>query len=474
MSVAAVTLTRMSDPARAQVLRLAPDSASMLAAERLARSGSWRELGGSERGIWGLCQGSGAAPYETVVELVSTTGTCSCPSRKRPCKHVLALLLLWTDDGIGVAAEPEFVTLWFAKRAAGAERAASRSAGEAERGGRLADPEAAAKRAAERRHRVDLGLVELDVWLGDQIRAGLAGLPRAGYQHFDSVAARMVDAQAPGVAGTLRAVPGELVGSDWPERALHALGGLRMLIKAHQRVDRLPAGLAATVRSRVGYPVAKDDVLRTTGVADRWHALAAVDTIDYQLESRRVWLLGEHTGRWAMWLTFAVPGQAFDTAVQPGQRIDADLHFYPGSGQHRALIGVARSIEPGPFPPVGSSLAGVRGRFAELLAADPWASRLPAVVHGVPLAPEDAGSPWRLVDDAGESCALADGGVDPWVLLAHSCGDPIDVFGEWHESRLLALSVLSGTPAASGSPEQSRSPAPSGADVLPSRAMAPS
>jgi hypothetical protein len=359
---------------------------------------------------------------------------------------VLALLLLWTDDGIGVRAEPEFVTRWFDQRAAADERAAGRAKGQRERGGELADPDAAAKRAALRRERVSLGLAELDRWLGDQVRAGLANLPRAGYAHFDTVAARLVDAQAPGGAGTLRGIPTERVGADWPDRALHARGGLRLLIRAHEQLDRLPAGLAATVRSRIGYPVAKDDVLRRPGVADRWHALAAVDTIDYQLETRRVWLLGERTGRWAMWLTFAVPGQSFDTSVQPGQVIDADLHFYPGGGEHRALVGVAHSTSrletTATFPPQGASLAEVRAQFAEQLAADPWASRIPVLVRSVPLPPVDPAEPWRLLDEAGESCPLEESTYDPWTLLAHSCGDPITIFGEWHGGSLLPLTVL--------------------------------
>jgi hypothetical protein len=438
------TLADMSDPARAQVQRLAPDAASMVAAERLARSGSWREVGGSARGVWGLCQGSGAASYETVVDLADMAGSCSCPSRKRPCKHVLALLLLWTDDGIGVQSEPDFVVGWFEKRAASAQRAASRAKGEADRGGGLADPEAAAKRAAARRERVDLGLVELDRWLGDQVRGGLAGLPRAGYAHFDAVAARMIDAQAPGVAGILRSIPGELVGADWPQRTLHALGALRLLIKAHQHQDRLPPELAATVRSRVGYPVSKDEVLSRPGVADRWHALAAVDTIDYQLETRRIWLLGERTGQWAMWMTFAPPGQRFDTSVLPGQVIDADLHFYPGSGQHRALVGSGHYTEPGTYPPPGSPLAEIRSQFGDLLSADPWASRIPVLVRGVPQPPPDTGAAWLVRDSAGETCSLEDSILDPWTLLAHSCGDPITIFGEWHGTGLLPLAVLPG------------------------------
>ena len=122
--------------------------------------------------------------------------------------------------------------------------------------------------------------------------------------------------------------------------------------------------------------------------------------------------------------------------------IDADLHFYPGSGQHRALVGVGHYTEPGPFPPPGSSLAEIRAQFAGLLAADPWAGRMPALARVAPVLPAESGQPWALVDEAGETCGLDEAGLDPWTLLAQSCGDLVTVFGEWHGSRLLPLAVL--------------------------------
>ena len=133
--------------------------------------------------------------------------------------------------------------------------------------------------AAARAERVAAGLDELDQWLRDQVRTGIADLGRGGYGPLDRMAARMVDAQAPGVAGMLRALPGELAGEGWPGRLLEQLGALHLLIAAHRRIDELPPDLAATVRSRVGYPVRKADVLagpavvRLTGSRSvRWTA----------------------------------------------------------------------------------------------------------------------------------------------------------------------------------------------------------
>ncbi|HEY6892487.1 MAG TPA: SWIM zinc finger family protein, partial [Solirubrobacter sp.] len=74
---------------------LAPDPASVAAARKLARSGPWSSVGYDERAVWGLCKGSGARPYQASVDLAGPAFKCSCPSRKFPCKHALALLLLW-------------------------------------------------------------------------------------------------------------------------------------------------------------------------------------------------------------------------------------------------------------------------------------------------------------------------------------------------------------------------------------------
>jgi hypothetical protein len=310
----------------------------------------------------------------------------------------------------------------------------------------LADPAAADKRAATRAERVSAGLDDLDRWLGDQVRSGLNGMDRAGYAYFDAVAARMVDAQAPGVAGLLRSIPAELAGVDWPDRVLSQLGSLHLLIQAHRGLDSLPADLAATVRSRIGYPVSKNDVLAEPGISDRWLALGMIDTAEFRLETRRVWLYGSSTARWALWLNFAPPGGRLDASVLPGQVLDADLHFYPGSGQYRALIGDRRDCGDDRLTPSDhlcvESFALIQRRFADLIAADPWASRMPAVVEAAPIPSRAPGKPWRLRDSSGSVCELADLGAEPWPLVARSGGAPIRVFGEWNGQVLRAMSLL--------------------------------
>jgi hypothetical protein len=305
------------------------------------------------------------------------------------------------------------------------------------------------ERYAARAERVAAGLDELDQWLGDQVRTGIAELGRGGYRPLDRMAARMVDAQAPGVAGMLRALPGELAGDGWPARLLEQLGALHLLVAAHRRIDELPADLAATVRSRVGYPVRKADVLAGPVFPDHWFAVGMVDSLDYRLVTRRVWLHGATTRRWALLLSFAPPGGFLDDSVRAGQPLHANLHFYPGSGQYRALVGEQWDVTEPIDPPVPETFADLLERFADLLAADPWATRMPAVVRAAAVPPDRPNGRWRLREDGGACRDLVELPGEPWPLFARSLGEPTPVFGEWSPFGFRPLSLL---PDASGSP----------------------
>src|SRR5687767_13947787 len=101
-------------------MALAPDPASASAGQSLANVKKWTGLGRGERAIWGLCQGSGKTPYQVRVDLSEPAFKCSCPSRKFPCKHGLALLLLFAKQAGDFTSgdEPAWVADWTTERAA--------------------------------------------------------------------------------------------------------------------------------------------------------------------------------------------------------------------------------------------------------------------------------------------------------------------------------------------------------------------
>lgn len=420
-----------------QVLRLAPDAASGKAGRTQASVAKWPLLGASAEAVWGECQGSGKKPYQTVVELAEPAFRCSCPSRKFPCKHALGLLLLWAGGSVDAAGPPEWVGTWLAERAERASRAEKRTESTVRR-----DPAAASKRAGQRSERVAGGVAELSAWLSDQVGRGLGTLERTGRIELAGVAARMVDAQAPGLAAGLRRAS-YLVGrgKDWPGRLLEELSLLHVLATAFPRLEELPAPLAETVRGRLGFAVETADV-RENGekVADLWLVAGLVDDEGDQLVTRRVWLRGKNTGRPALVLSFAPLGRPLDFSLIPGSLIPATLAFYPGSLPLRALV-IDRDEATPAGPPAGDSVAETLAKYTEALISDPWLERWPVVLSDV--VPATLGDGWALSDVDGLALSLARD-FDPFPLLAVSGGRPVTLTAEWSAAGLRPLSCWDG------------------------------
>ncbi|MCA9657353.1 MAG: SWIM zinc finger family protein, partial [Myxococcales bacterium] len=284
-----------------QVEALAPDRASIGKAKKLAEPVHWRVIGRSERALWGQCRGS--TDYDVQVDLSDLKSKCSCPSRKRPCKHVLGILFLAAQKPKSVPTndEPELVREWLGRRAAAAAAKATTRAAKAA-GKKTVDREAQAKRAEKRAERVADGLKQLDRWLRDLVRVGLATVEETSPGIFEEQARRLVDAQASGLAGWVRrlgTIP--LSGPDWPDRLLGQLGRIALLLRAYRRLDELPADLQLEVRSIIGWSVPKEQVLSDgERRQDRWQVFAQELTEDDRLRVQRSWLIGKESGARAL------------------------------------------------------------------------------------------------------------------------------------------------------------------------------
>src|SRR5207247_8985780 len=110
-------------------------------------------------------------------------------------------------------------------------------------------------------------------------RGGRSEAPRAGEGTWGAAAARLVAAQAPAPAAVLRrlaAVPRS--GEGWPARLLEEYALLRLLVVAARRLPELPDPLRQVVRSRLGFTVAREEVLAGPTVRDRWEVVGQRDS----------------------------------------------------------------------------------------------------------------------------------------------------------------------------------------------------
>ncbi|MCY0914079.1 SWIM zinc finger family protein [Massilia antarctica] len=431
-----------------QILALAPDASSAKAGSQLAGPAKWGNLGRTDTAVWGECQGSGKVPYRTQIDLGEPAFKCSCPSRKFPCKHGIGLYLLLTSNAslFAAGAPPQWVADWIDSRQQRSEKKLQSAADKAiattpEQA--AAQAAAAQKREDKRDSKVAAGIAELHTWLEDLAREGLSTLRARGPAFWNDIAARMVDAQAGGLAARLRRASGMCFDAtlpDWETQLARELASIYLLGTACRRLPELPPELQSDVRTLVGWTISQEDVLAQAGVRDRWQVLAQHTSDSERIRARTTWLRGMASGRWAMILQYAAGTQGYDKVLAPGTEFDGELCFYHSAYPLRALIREKDAVSAldtslASAPTLDASLAA----YADALARNPFLDRFPlvlgAMVPRASAAPHLAGADGRIIP-------LHAGFRHLWPLLALSGGHPVTVIGEWDGYAIVPLSVL--------------------------------
>jgi hypothetical protein len=425
-----------------QILALAPDAASAKAGQGLATARKWLTLGADEQTAWGLCQGSGKDPYQAQIDLTEPAFRCSCPSRKFPCKHGLGLFLLLAAQPAAFKEKqpPDWVVEWVSSRAKRAQQRAEKAKTEA--GEKIVDEPAQARRAASREAKVTAGLQELELWLRDIARGGLAAAQSQPPQFWERMAARLIDAQAPGVARLVRemaSVPAS--GEGWEGRLLERLSRLYLLIEGFKRMAELPEATQSDIRALIGWTQNQEELLRMDGARDRWLVLGQRVEEEDRLRVQRVWLWGEQSGRAALILHFAHGQQPLDASFVTGAVIEAELVFFPGAYPLRAIV---KQRYGAPAPPERISgyakIADAHEAFAGAMATNPWLEKFPAPLLNV--TPLRRGDAWFVRDAEGRVLKLAQRFEFGWTMLALNGGREINVFSEWDGDHLWPLSAF--------------------------------
>ena len=425
-----------------QVIALSPDASSTKNGKKLASASHWVTLGRGDRAIWGECKGSGSKPYRTQIDLSEPAFKCSCPSRKFPCKHGLGLFLLFAEQPtlLGESAPPDWVEEWLQQRESREQVKATKKA-------KAADPAAQAKRTEKREAKVRAGIQELGLWSQDLIRQGLAAVQSQSYEFWETPAARMVDAQASGLARQVRDLAGiPYMGKDWPDRMLARLGRIHLLLEGYQRLETLPKGTQADIRALIGWTQNQEELLaakpgEAERLRDRWFVLGKRIEEEERLRTQRVWLWGEASQRPALVLSFAVNNQPLDISLVPGTILDAELTFFPSGYPLRALV-KERYAAPEPiataigFPDLQAAI----GAWAQAIARQPWLGRFPFPLRDVTLLHD--GGQWWLQDMTGAGLAIAADCGRIWEFFAVAGGHPMGLFGEWDGEQFLPLSSV--------------------------------
>jgi hypothetical protein len=422
-----------------QVLALAPDEQVRRAARSAAIPSRWTQLGSNESLVWGRFRGSAKEPYQVTVDLAEPAFRCTCPSRKQPCKHGIALLMLWVK-GEGTVAELEAVADFAGEWA---HLRAERSARRADRAARTAkepDAVAQAKRIEQREQTMSDGLDEFERWLRDLVRQGLASARRQPIRFWDGVAARLVDAQMPALAEQVRTVPRLIVTRrDWADELLRRIGRWYLAIEAWRRRASLDPDTLADLRTVLGWPQRSADLAQPSGEST-WQVIGLRQSEDERLVAQRTWLRSTDSGELALVLDFAATGQVLAVAHVLGSVVSSSVLRYPGAIPKRVRLAddatvVARDLALHDTTTISGALA----QAAHDLAANPWRGSTPMALAGATFAAD--GERVTVVDARGDALPARTDDADPWRLLALCGGTPTDTFGEWEDGVFVPLTV---------------------------------
>jgi hypothetical protein len=431
-----------------QALAAAPDDSSRKSARGLTAPRNWSGLGSTDDLVWGKCQGSGKEPYQVSVDLNGPAFRCTCPSRKFPCKHGVALLLMWAanDGSVTDVQQPEaFATEWAADRRAKDEAKQEKVAKKAERTDdeRAADAASRAKREEKRIALMTVGLDEFDRWLADLVRGGFASARTQPYSFWDQAAARLVDSQVPGLADAVRALPSDvLTRADWVDALLRATSRLAVLSAAWRNRAALDDEALAELRRSLGWAIATDDVVAGRVETDRWIVLGSRSEGDERLMSLRTWLRGEATGRTVVVFDFSGRGGQVPVGHVAGTCLEGAVALYPGGSPQRALITTAVSTHLACALPLGDGIDAAVAHIARTLAENPLARSVPVLLGDVRIV-EKSGT-WYAARSDGAALPIAPS-FKSWLALAHIGDEPCTLFGEWVYDGLLPLSLSSPT-----------------------------
>lgn len=449
---------------------LAPDQASLGAASKLTKRSSWPRLEKNEQQalIWGECQGSGSNPYRVVIDTGDHGYKCTCPSRKFPCKHTLALMwIAATAPASFAAAEsiPEWVNDWLSRRrkttpppGQSTSGAAAKSIDEAARTDQSAAVEDVAaverreaaqrKRAEDTRQAVSAALDELDQWIADQLRLGVSGFIDGSSDRCRRIAARLVDMKATALAGRIDEIPSRLMAlriEERPDAAIRELGKLVLLAKAWRSAPDDPE-----LKRLVSTSETREQVLANPDarqVESFWEVLGEkIESRRDGLVSHSTWLLDlkSTTPQFAVLLDyFPASAGRRSNAFAPGDRFDARLVFYPSRKPLRALVAERMGeVISGAWPDFSFGAAkDPLATHASYQDAAPWIADCPLMLPPGAILVDDRGTGWWQAADDPQGIALPIAGAVNQTLLGL---DLAATAALWDGARLDLLAAQSG------------------------------
>lgn len=377
--------------------------------------------------------------HGVVIQVEQNVLYCTCGFNPKPCLHAQALQALLAREGTALFSEQPECPDWVTALLNGQPTAV---------GSTSRSEQNTVAKEQRRSHRLDRaahGLEDLELWLHDTMRRGLATLVAEDPAAFAHIASRMADASLPGLSRTLRLL-GQVSPNrpDWAERMLEVLAQCYLAVRAFRKREEMTDAFLVDLQTFLGISMRRDEVLATgERISDDWMVVARKEEpLEDSNQVRRTWLLGLRTRQMALLLDFDFARQGFPPGFEAGTVQRGMLAYYPSAWPQRALVpdGLMHLESPVEQITGFNRLSELADAYTAALAANPWLTHFPAVLSDlVPLIEKER---FYLCDAEGALLPLSVLHNTGWQLLALSGGQPVAVFGEWDGSVLVPLSMM--------------------------------
>lgn len=424
-------MAKRPHPAWISWLGTDPPDTSIKDLDRWLKPSLWRGVGWCGDQLWGEARTKGSLYYKVCLDRKSMVSSCTCSNRLKPCAHIAALAFGY-EEGFWRDEEPYSPPEWLAPRL--------ESATQTERV--LPDPPAAKKDLLQlppgRREELQAGFEYLSKWLEDQTSLGWRQVLEPGSAQSMEAAARLVDHRMPGPAGLIRRMGTQEGSAQLQSQGLTQLAGRLLLacrvFQAGERHRLWPALMLFC-----GMTIRKDNLRKQSPpVEDRWLILGVQESEEDGLRGRNSWAWGTTTGSFAHLLDFAWGKAPLPPGPPTGTLWAGHMHFYPGEGNFRAVMGDVTGYEGTPVIIPDTWLQN-NALLCRYLSQDPWRAHQPTWVGGLRFVQEDG--KWTAVDRETRRMDLYLSGASAEELGFLAPSGSMSVFGLHTDGQLWPWSV---------------------------------
>jgi hypothetical protein len=316
------------------------------------------------------------------------------------------------------------------------------------------------QRRHERLERAAHGLDDLENWLLDTMRRGLAATlseDPAALQHIATRMAelsRLLRVTTLGNTGNTTGLKSLLQPSskmlmlrpDWLEKTASLLAQCYLAVRAFKRRDDLEESMLYDLQTFIGINIRKEEVMSwNDGLEDTWAVAGQQEEIvEDHNKMRKTWLWGLESTRFALLIDYNFNQQGFPPGLETGHFYKGKIAYYPSAYPQRALVPDNLTTQKAAWGSITiqgiSNFEKFAEIYAEVLATQPWLLTFPVLFSEVSAVRQQ--DRFYLMDCEKSLLPIQAMENTAWQILALSAGQPVVVFGVWDGTGFIPLSVL--------------------------------